>query len=366
MKLYTVYTDSHVELFEKYFKPSIDSSFELVSFKQNIQGNGDYCSKGYMESLVDKTRRVVQSIKDNWGEVIAWADVDIIFNGLTSDILLKDFNDIGKDIAFSRLEIGGDSCFGFYVMRCNDKTLWLWDNILKRSIERPHEYDQVIGHHFMREEGYDPGYLDYSYHNICFRGGDIYNSKMVHFACCSSVQQKINTMNKFLLEKLKIKFSYHNDRFCNIFRNKKVSIVAGGGIENSYGKEIDEDSDIVIRLNEYSVGYPFSDSFVEKYGSRADILFRERNDIMKYHGNDNWPDKYIESLKSCGIKDVFFFNGNGDAYDICEDLSGHGIRFDYIDDSVFKFLKAKMIDKIPTTGLVCISAISLCDPNLLP
>ena len=126
LRVYTVYSDSHRTLFENYFLPSLkNTNLELVYEKSDRKGSGFYMSKNYLEGILEKIDCIIQAIKDNWGGVFLFSDVDIIFIKDVSIDLISRLK--SKDILFQReLYAGGLVNTGFFVCRGNEGTLKLW------------------------------------------------------------------------------------------------------------------------------------------------------------------------------------------------------------------------------------------------
>jgi len=81
--VYCLYSTQMDTLFSKHFYPSFmqfnREDFELTVFKTNVDGNGDFDSKGYMSCMHHKTTMMLETIKENIGRPIVWADIDIRF-----------------------------------------------------------------------------------------------------------------------------------------------------------------------------------------------------------------------------------------------------------------------------------------------
>lgn len=117
MKLYTVFTESHREFFEKYFIKTLpfDPRIELrVLFKPQI-GNGEFLTKGWLETMKYKTECFVQAIEETpENEYFIFADPDIqFFRPFVDDMLyaVKDY-----DVVFQHDYKGGANT-GFFIMK---------------------------------------------------------------------------------------------------------------------------------------------------------------------------------------------------------------------------------------------------------
>jgi len=135
LKVYTIYSNSHQNLFEKYFLSSLkNTDLELVSKKIDENGTGEYLSKDYLENIVSKVDFIIQTILDNIGEVFVFSDVDIIFFKKISNDLMLLLGD--KDILFQSDSYNGKLlCTGIFVCRANERTLKLWQ-MCRENLEK--------------------------------------------------------------------------------------------------------------------------------------------------------------------------------------------------------------------------------------
>ena len=136
MKLYSIYTDE-AEVLKDIFLKSLKDDWEInISYWGKIgEGGGDTWTPGWYDILREKIEFLVDKIKQNWGEIIIWSDIDIQFFGKCSDLINKTIVD--KDIIFLSWhwpdkQING----GFFVMHCNDKTLSFFELVLQSRIEK--------------------------------------------------------------------------------------------------------------------------------------------------------------------------------------------------------------------------------------
>lgn len=130
-KIYTVYSETHEELFNNFFMESFNrviGNNDLLHVKRSEQyGNGSWLNKGWNRSMLEKVDLVIMAInenidKDGW---FIHSDVDVIWVKDCIDLLHKELGDY--DIA-AQSDLG-TLCFGFFAMRANKNTLKWLENI---------------------------------------------------------------------------------------------------------------------------------------------------------------------------------------------------------------------------------------------
>ena len=144
MKLFSIYTDNMATMKDEWFLKTIRDDFNIyIKYIGNIVG--DYGTPAYHYCLKEKIELIQEAIRDNQGEVIVWADIDVQFFGEVEP-LVKDVIE-GKDIIFSRYYDKPDT--GFVAIRCNEKTQDLFDSIAERMIDKT---DVDVLHKILREK----------------------------------------------------------------------------------------------------------------------------------------------------------------------------------------------------------------------
>lgn len=155
MKLYSIYTDELEEL-KNIFLTSIKDDWEInIQYQgKSGEGNGDFSSKGWYKILQEKLELIVEKIQENWGDTIIWSDVDIQFFAKCNDLI--EVAIAGKDIVFQaewwpQKEVNT----GFSVIRCNSKTLALYQLALESDIENLKLGDQSAINQILKENKID-------------------------------------------------------------------------------------------------------------------------------------------------------------------------------------------------------------------
>ena len=147
MKLIGVYTESHKILKDEWFLPTLCDDYETELHSSPVSGDGSYMEDDWVEGIIFKSDIIIESIKNNRGDVIVYSDMDIQFFSPTESILVDAVKD--NDIVCQRDDPWGNLCTGFFVARCNDKTLELWERV--RSYIEIERRDQLTFNRIIRE-----------------------------------------------------------------------------------------------------------------------------------------------------------------------------------------------------------------------
>jgi hypothetical protein len=150
MKLLTFYSESHEEMYEKYFLDSynkyLSQSFELIPNKiEQICVSGEYGSDGFSHAMMEKINHIINNIDVKDNEPLVFADCDIQF-----------FSDFSKEIT---QELGGYDikfqtdvtclCAGFFVCKQSAKVLKFFTDVksvLETVMDKKVDDQQVINH----------------------------------------------------------------------------------------------------------------------------------------------------------------------------------------------------------------------------
>ncbi len=142
IRLYAIYTPSHAILKDNYFLPSIQDDFELiVEAVEQTSPSATFMSQGWTKTTIKKVELIIRAIKENWGSVFIFSDVDIQFFAPIQDILLFLIKD--NDIIMQKNNPEGVLCTGFFMCLGNEKTLRLWTDV-KQLMEENSEYSDQI------------------------------------------------------------------------------------------------------------------------------------------------------------------------------------------------------------------------------
>ena len=131
MKIYTHYSDSHKDLYEKYFRPSLRKLYskDEVTIRAAVHSQttaeGKFMEQGWLESMDYKLQVILQAIEENWDDFFIFADTDIVFYDYFIEDLLLEIK--GFDIACQ--EDCNSLCAGFFIAKGNQKIKNLFTKI---------------------------------------------------------------------------------------------------------------------------------------------------------------------------------------------------------------------------------------------
>ena len=133
MKLYTFYNNAFKKLKKRFLETNKDN-YEIHCKHFEFDGSDKWA--GGLEVWLFKPQYVIDKIKENWGEVILITDIDIQFFRPTEETVLESIK--GNDIVFQKNPEGPGPPINIGVMaiRCNEKCLNLWQNVLDTVKER--------------------------------------------------------------------------------------------------------------------------------------------------------------------------------------------------------------------------------------
>lgn len=142
IKCYALYTDSHKNLFENYFYPTLMqfNEFDLVVETWNqLCPTGSFMSQGWVDIMHKKMDMFLRATEENWNGWFVFSDVDIQFFAPCKDILEQELE--GYDLIIQKENPHGMVCTGFFACRANEKTLALWKYIKSKISPKRHEQD---------------------------------------------------------------------------------------------------------------------------------------------------------------------------------------------------------------------------------
>jgi hypothetical protein len=161
-QMYTIYTDSHTEMYERFLLPSIPDSFRLTAKKfDQTCPTGEYYSEGWTQAVSQKTEVILDAIKHvrntDGPDYFVYTDCDIQFyEDFSEDIALlmktHDFVAIDDNMY----------CTGLFAIRADDRAelMWKWigkniskyggDQLTCNAFLRKHERAIRIGRYIPR------------------------------------------------------------------------------------------------------------------------------------------------------------------------------------------------------------------------
>jgi hypothetical protein len=127
--LYSLYTPSHREIKERFFVPTVPADVDLrLTYFEN-EGEGWIHDPSFCRAIIRKCEIIVDAIRENWGKVFVWSDVDTQFFGPLTESVLHHTREL--DLVFQIDAPGPCLCDGFFFCRGNEETLRLWEETLQ-------------------------------------------------------------------------------------------------------------------------------------------------------------------------------------------------------------------------------------------
>lgn len=145
MKLLTAYSQSHERLKDEWFIPSLQDDFELILERSSAKGEGRYRDQDWSEGVLFKSDTLIRTIRENFGQIFVYSDVDVQFFGPVKNCLLAAME--GKDIVCQCDDPQGNLCTGFFAVRANEATLRLWTEVRKAVLRQgrdQHAFNLII------------------------------------------------------------------------------------------------------------------------------------------------------------------------------------------------------------------------------
>jgi hypothetical protein len=152
--LYTLTTPSHQVLHDDWFRPSLQDGYavETRSMKQVGASNDHVCgTHAFNETMIAKVRLMLDAIRENWGKIFVYSDVDVQFFGKTEPLIddaMRDCDVVAQRDAHPKMsaaknrQFSGHLCAGFLACRANEQTLHLWEDVLAYGLKHPDKHDQ--------------------------------------------------------------------------------------------------------------------------------------------------------------------------------------------------------------------------------
>ena len=141
MKLYTFANDAYKPMLVR-FMSSLKDNYEVIVKTPTFAKTEGVFSK---DCWIAKTEMIVDAIKNNIGNKIIVCDVDIQFFRSTLPLI-----EACPDVDFLAQQEREILCIGFMVIKCNEKTLQFFNEVLERC--KAGEWDQKVINEKIRQE----------------------------------------------------------------------------------------------------------------------------------------------------------------------------------------------------------------------
>jgi len=154
VKVFGVFSEENKQLKDDWFLETLADDFELNFKNLGSSGGKDagFSSDFWFSALRQRHEYICQAIRDNWGEIILCADMDIQFFGPCLPIIRASISE--KDIVFQseRWPPTGEVNAGFVAIRCNDKTFDFYNRIALMEFEKMPLGDQSAINELLQEK----------------------------------------------------------------------------------------------------------------------------------------------------------------------------------------------------------------------
>jgi hypothetical protein len=206
MKLVTYYTNSHKDLFDNYFLPSIKSDFGFdLLHKEGIQysKDGNFDSLGFNEATRDKIGFLISTLDQvEKFDFILFSDVDIVFLKNPSEYFKKYES---YDIVFQD-GYEGHYNTGFFLLKNKDKV----KELLQKVYDNCHLFihDQDAMNHFLHKSQLKYTKFDTNISSTAtFFGPNVWDGENFHidfvpiiFHACwtKGIENKKTLLNRFI------------------------------------------------------------------------------------------------------------------------------------------------------------------------
>lgn len=212
MNLYTFYSPSHTEVYEKYFLKSfnehLSNDFILTTHKcEQKTTDGNFSDPNWNSSMNDKLFLLKKAIKENDGKWFVYSDCDIQFFGNIMDDIKENIND---NLDMLCQEDYHTICAGFMVIKASKK---MYEFIEIIEMHHHESNDQIAMNQFRHLINFKLLPKDKYYTVGNFNGGRVWNPGegvpntenvvMHHANFTIGVENKIAMLKEVLNNKVK-------------------------------------------------------------------------------------------------------------------------------------------------------------------
>ena len=168
LQLFYCYSRSHHPLLDRYFLPSLPSSFEPRGFFCPVEGTGDFYAPDFLECVTFKVRQILRTLEENAGELIVWSDIDILFFADPVPGLTQALSSGQTDLVFQREgHVVPDVNTGFFAGRATPEARRFFERMLARMGCPPAINDQAAANELLFRDagaGVSWDYLPWPYY----------------------------------------------------------------------------------------------------------------------------------------------------------------------------------------------------------
>ncbi len=149
--LCTFLTPSHEVFLNEWLLPSIQDDFEIIIGRAPQEcPTASFMKFGWTKTTKKKVLHVIDTIKNNMGRIMIFADVDIQFFG-SIEAIIKEMLET-NDFVIQKNDPKGGLCTGFFALYCNEKNLRLWKRTYEYMLTNNRKSDQTSFNHILKEK----------------------------------------------------------------------------------------------------------------------------------------------------------------------------------------------------------------------
>jgi hypothetical protein len=131
LRIYTMVTPSHRQLFERWFLPTLSERCEVrVQECQQFCPSGEFKTEGWLRTMKAKVDGILIAIEENWDGIFLFADADVQFFGPVGPMVRASL--ARYDSVYQQDSPSGTLCAGFFSARANHRIKKLWSEIKER------------------------------------------------------------------------------------------------------------------------------------------------------------------------------------------------------------------------------------------
>lgn len=131
MVIYSHYSDSHKEIYNDFFLPSLRKIYSKSDLRLRVlhheqtTSEGMFMSPGWLDTMNYKISVILTAMEENWNKWFIFSDCDVQFFSPFLDDIADQINN--RDIVCQ--EDRDSLCAGFFACKGNEKMKTLWEKI---------------------------------------------------------------------------------------------------------------------------------------------------------------------------------------------------------------------------------------------
>lgn len=150
LKMYCIFTPSHAVFKDEWFLPSIQDDYEIIiQFFDQECTSASFMANGWKKTTIHKVELWLQAAKDNTDTIFICSDVDIQFFRPTQKLIEELM--VEKDLVVQQDAPDGRLCSGFFACRGNQRTIKLFESMLRCMKTNKNMSDQACLRHYIKK-----------------------------------------------------------------------------------------------------------------------------------------------------------------------------------------------------------------------